>query len=113
MLRYTSIIITPSLAELVAKYWWWGDHRYFLLCETSPMLDLKIHPKPSHGRRGGFRGWRDLAFLWTHFNLLVFSKDVDFFFWGGGPWTALLQLDFSAASVSQLTGSISVLSRMF
>lgn len=88
-----------------------GTHRHFLLCKMSPMLDLKRRPQTPYGGVGGFRGRGSLAFLFALFVssicLLVFSKDVVF------SSTTPLQLVLSTASVSQLTGSISVLSNVF
>lgn len=51
--------------ELVAAYW--DDHRHFLLCEMSPMLDLKRCLQLLHARVERFTGWSDLTFLWAPF----------------------------------------------
>lgn len=106
-ISYCRTCYVPSLVELLVEFC--DSNRHFHLCKMSPILDLKRRPPPLHNSVRVFRGWRPLAFLRDLFVSSicprVFLKDVVAFF------RALLLSNwfFSAAVVSQLSGSISVL----
>lgn len=101
---FDALSFLSSLEKHFADYW--GSHLHLLLSEMTPMSDLKKRPLPPYASAGGFRVWRALAFLSDLFVscicLLTFSKDVFYI------------VDCSsAASLSQFTGSISFLRKVF